>query len=262
MSKKFLIKSLLRYIPDLTISDTKGKASPLVLIVGSPRCGSTIISQYIVNNLKLDYIDNISCIFCFQIRRAFKLLRTLKIQTSVSTKSLHGDTMKYGYLNPSECGDFFYKHFPYGQHEISSLDSKKFTILENELRDLLYISKRPIILKNLANSLRLPVYRKMDLDIKIIYVQRDKGDIINSIIKARNDLKIAKSDVWSIRTKDYNFDSKKGEYDNVRCQVDKIIAVLETELKYWKGDNIFRIHYEHLDQIDFLELKKWLYMDN
>ncbi|WP_304511570.1 sulfotransferase [Desulfobacula sp.] len=163
------------------------KNYPPVFIIGAPRCGSTLLYKILTERFKFSYFSNFTAKF-YKIPICGTLLQKIlgiRVRTG-------GYNFNYGQVeglgSPNECGEFWYRWFPRGMHiyvapdQIPAVNLKE---LRAEIGGISAVTKRPVIFKNLYNSMRIaPIVEAMPEAVFIV-CKRDYLNNALSILKGR-----------------------------------------------------------------------------
>jgi len=163
------------------------KQYPPVFIIGAPRCGSTLLYKVLTERFKFSYFSN----FTAQFYKT-PICGTL-LQNILGVRARTGDyNFNYGQVeglgSPNECGEFWYRWFPRGMHvyvapgQSHARDLKE---LRAEIGGISAISKRPMIFKNLYNSMRIAPIVEAIPEAVFIVCKRDYLNNALSILKGR-----------------------------------------------------------------------------
>jgi hypothetical protein len=183
------------------------KKYPPVFIIGAPRCGSTLIYKVLTERFKFSYFSNFTAKF-YKIPICGTLLqKILGIRARTGNYDFdYGQTEGLG--SPNECGEFWYRWFPRGLHvyvnpgETQSGVLKK---LRNEIGGISAVTKRPVIFKNLYNSMRIAPIVEAIPEAVFIVCHRDKTDNALSILKGRIKNLHLKDKWWSLPPKEIDY---------------------------------------------------------
>lgn len=163
------------------------KKYPPVFIIGAPRCGSTLLYKVLTERFKFSYFSNFTAKFY-----KTPICGTL-LQNILGVRARTGDyNFNYGQVeglgSPNECGEFWYRWFPRGMHvyvapgQSHARDLKE---LRAEIGGISAISKRPMIFKNLYNSMRIAPIVEAIPEAVFIVCKRDYLNNALSILKGR-----------------------------------------------------------------------------
>ena len=160
---------------------------PLVFILASPRAGSTVIYQLLINTFNFFYFNNFINDFFPEypvIGAALNLL--INSGKKVSYKSEYGKTK--GYHGPSEASYVFRNWFG-GEHP-SQIRSRKVIPDKEEhiiqtMKSIYKLSGLPILTKNAWNCFRIQDLSRLFPNIYFVWVRRDIVASALSDLKAR-----------------------------------------------------------------------------
>lgn len=220
-----------------------------VFIIGPPRSGSTFLYQLITNLYDVKYFDNLVDIFHkFPLVGLWLSDRIFNDKPHNCYKSKHGSTLLFGLHAPSECGNYWYRFLPKKKYyaDENGLNQKSKNQIKKEISVILNRYKKPFVIKNLSNSLRLKLIYDLFPEAKIIVIDRSDEDILRSIMKVREKNGTSSDELWSVAPPEL-FDRK---YDSVREMVNEQIKVIrqyiENDIKLFNKDNVLRLRYEDI----------------
>jgi LPS sulfotransferase NodH len=222
---------------------------PFIHIFGIPRSGTTLLTQFIAQNLEVGYFDNLSARFWLAPIHGIKLSKSvLNNTTDFSYNSTYGRTSEIN--SPHEFGYFWQnwlkmakeEDFVYPSYHSDSIAWDK---LRTVLSNIQHEFNLSVMFKNffglnyfdeINNASEKPVW---------IYIKRDIIDSAISIYNARlkyyNDANIW----WSTKPPEY-FDLKdKNGYEQVAGQVFHLDKFYE-KLCSKNPDKIIQISYKNL----------------
>ena len=220
-----------------------------VFIIGAPRTGSTILYQAITNQSDVLYIDNLVCKFYRNLFFGFQLSqKLLGGKAHNSFKSDHGDTTRFGWRAPSECGCFWYRWLPTEKHFVdhNEVPPASITEIREEVTACSNFFDRPIVFKNLNAGQRLRMLVEAFPNASLVFVRRDPLYTAQSIIKAKRKLGIADNTLWSVLPSNH----KELEGLDWPEQVVKQIYFLEKQIaedvRLFSQDNVYELNYSDL----------------
>lgn len=156
---------------------------PPVFIIGAPRCGSTLLSQCVVQSLQVGYISNRHASF-FGAPALIQYLAPPHLG-AFEFDSLHGRTE--GAAQPSECGEWWYRFFPRFPTYVDDgqLKPRRRRAFVRALASLTASSGRPVVMKNLYASARIREISSAIPTARYIVLRRDVADNACSLLRAR-----------------------------------------------------------------------------
>ncbi len=244
----FLLRSLIKYVVKVqnVIRGTKSPENTTqfapVFIIGAPRTGSTLLYQLLCSTKTFCYINNLTCMFYENITMGMKI--SSKVLTKNDKIHLRSDLGRTnGWYSPSECGKLWYRWFtknkPYTGQPLNSEKSK--IEMAQELHAAMHYSKKPLLIKNLNNSLRIKTLQKVFPTAKFIWIKRNHPDTIQSIIQAKRKLGVPQKVTWSVSPN--NEEAFGSELAQVKNQISSIEHIIETDAE---KQNLCICTYENL----------------
>jgi len=168
-----------------------------IFVVGAPRSGSTLLYQLLVVRFDVAYLSNLHCRFfgapAFVERAVGKRLRP-----PGDFSSRFGSTR--GLAAPSECGPYWYRFFrKFPQHvSLAEADPGRLQRLRESVRAFAKAADRPLVFKNLVNSVRLAPLAAALPEALFVVVRRDEADTAASILAGRRTVHADESEWWSV----------------------------------------------------------------
>jgi len=223
------------------------KKYPPVFIIGAPRCGSTLIYKVLTERFKFSYFSNFTAKF-YNIPICGTLLQKIlgiKARTG-------GYNFNYGQVeglgSPNECGEFWYRWFPRGLHVYVNPGETQVGVLKelrNEIGGISAVTKRPVIFKNLYNSMRIaPIVEAMPEAVFFIVCHRDKTDNALSILKGRIKNLHLKDKWWSLPPKEIDYLANLSWDEQIAGQVYYTYQQIDEDKERFGTERFIEIKYE------------------
>ena len=212
------------------------KSSPPVFIIGPPRSGTTVLYQLLCKHFNFGYTNNFVADWYNIPITATRLYNIFSSQTSsIELTSNFGKSSNlYG---PNEFGKFWYRWFS-KTHELKD----NYPLIENKLRleiaGLTKIHQKPMLFKNVINSMRINVLSQIFDNSIFIVLNRDNLDIAQSILNARIELYNNKNHSWSVITSALQTDPEIPYYKQIVHQIRGVTSNINLARKNI-GDNKF-----------------------
>jgi hypothetical protein len=159
--------------------------TPPVFIIGPPRSGSTLLYQCLVNTLDFGYLANVHGLVYGAPTLVEHLTHATDRPRNFPYRSEFGRTR--GAWSPSECGEFWYRFFRKNPQYVSAhhVTDRKKQELRNVIATLSRIMKRPLLIKNMPNALRLgPLAQALPSAVYLV-TRRQELATARSILGAR-----------------------------------------------------------------------------
>ncbi|MGN6377948.1 MAG: sulfotransferase [Gaiellales bacterium] len=155
-----------------------------LFIVGAPRCGSTLVYQLVVARFDVGYLTNLHC----SLNGSPALVERIvggRTGRHVGFESVHGTVP--GRLAPSECGPYWYRFFRTRPQAVAGAeaDPQRMARLRRSVAAFGAASGRPLVFKNLINSLRLEPLRQALPEALFVLVTRDQAANARSLLVSR-----------------------------------------------------------------------------
>ena len=216
-----------------------------VFIVGAPRSGSTLLYQLVVVRFDVAYLSNLHC----RLHGAPSIVERLaghRLEPPEVFSSDHGRTD--GRAAPSECGPYWYRFFRRSPQYVplEEADPEALRDLRASVRALGDAAGRPIVFKNLINSLRLEPLGAAFPEALFLVVQRDLADNVASILAARRTVVGDEAAWWSAEPP--GVDELRGQPPEAQAagQVTAIHELIEGARQRLGPERFLDIAYEQL----------------
>ncbi|MBX6423459.1 sulfotransferase [Thermosulfurimonas sp. F29] len=197
--------------------------NPPLFIIGAPRSGTTILYQILINNFEYGFLSNLHCFFYGFPSLVQFFLRILNISVSCIPYHSHYGYVS-GFLSPSECGSFWYRWFPKSPDFVEYVPAGSLRKMRKVLIFLERLFDRPLLFKNVYNSLRLQHFLSVMPESKFIVVKRKIYYNALSILIARVRISGSLSNWFSVKPPDIKANSP---YEEVLDQIAAIYKYIE-----------------------------------
>ena len=228
---------------------------PVVLIMGSPRCGTTLLLQWLANSGYFCYPTNILSRFygAPYIGAKIQLMLTkhdfnneiFDFKEEIPFYSNLGKTK--GALAPNEFWYFWRRFFHYSEiqqldeQELKSIDHQRFV---SELAAIESVFDKPFAMKGMIVNWNIPFISSILEKVLFIYIKRNPFYNIQSLLEARikyyGDIR-----AWySFKPPEYVDLKDCSPYEQVAGQVYFTNRVIERELTKLDEARVLKIEYE------------------
>ena len=219
---------------------------PPVFIIGAPRCGSTLLYKILTERFEFTYFNNFTARF-FEVPICGMFLNRL-----LGIKSLAGNySFDYGNMQglgaPNECGEFWYRWFSRPPHvyvEPGTTPAKKLNHIRWEIGGMEAVTRRPILFKNLYNSMRIAPIAKAIPNALFLVMRRDMGDTALSILKGRMRNNHSREEWWSLPPKEFSSLKNCRWDEQITGQVVHIYRQIEADRNRFGEERFFDVSYE------------------
>jgi len=218
-------------------------------IVGTPRCGSTILYQILSNALDVLYIDNIVCLFYKNLSLGFWLSEKLfKGKSHNCFKSIHGSTVEFSLHGPSECWHFWYRWLPADRDfvDFTDFDNSIVKEIKEEISAVINCYNKPLLFKNLNMGQRLRLISRVFPNARIIFLKREPIYVAQSILQAKRQIGIKDNEFWSVKPPNVKILKNLNPYEQIVKQIYYIEKQIIQDSRLFKKDNFLVVHYREL----------------
>ena len=227
----------------------KGADVPLrhspIFVVGAPRSGSTLLYQLLVVRFDVAYLSNLHCAL-FGAPSLVERAVGRRLPPPAVFSSRYGRTA--GLAAPSECGPYWYRFFrKRPQHvTLEEADPEALRELRASVRALGDASGRPIVFKNLLNSLRIGPLGTALPEALFLVVQRDLDDNVASILAARLAVRGDEAAWWSAEPPEVERLRALPPREQAAGQVRGVSAAIDAERESLGRERFLDVRYERL----------------
>lgn len=216
-----------------------------IFVVGAPRSGSTLLYQLLVVRFDVAYLSNLHCRFfgapAFVERAVGK-----RLQPPGDFSSRFGSTR--GLAAPSECGPYWYRFFRKSPQHVSlaEADLDRLKRLRESVRAFASAAGRPLVFKNLVNSVRLAPLAAALPEALFVVVRRDEADTAASILAGRRTVHADESEWWSVEPPEIERLRALPPQEQVLEQVRAIESLVEETREEIGRDRFLDVRYEDI----------------
>ena len=217
---------------------------PPVFIVGSPRSGTTVLYQLLCKHTNFSYINNfIGHWYRIPILAAKAYTVLFQGGNELELNSNFGKSKNH--YGPNEFGEFWYKYYS-KTHSFKNQNKKSAEKLKMEIAAITKIFEKPILLKNVVNSMRIESLSNIFDNSTFIVIERDKLDNAQSILNARISLHNNKNHQSAVITPSMRDNPSLPFYKDIINQLNDIHLNIESSFKRLDKDKSIFIEYEDL----------------
>lgn len=232
---------------------------PTIFIVGSPRSGTTLLSQWLASTSLFSFPSNIISRFSsFPLVGYLVQKILLDPQNQYKNEiSLINDSKKYssdigkthGALEPHEFWYFWRKHFEFTDIPISNESFSKsadFKSFEKHIDLIKQHSDKPFFIKSLIINPYIESFYRNIKNAFFIYIKRDEVQTAKSILKVRERYFENDEEWFSFKPHEYKKLINKDKYVQVSGQVHYINKNISDQLLNVPEGNQLQISYSNL----------------
>ena len=215
-----------------------------VLILGAPRCGSTLLFQAMTEVFDFGYLSNTHCRFFGAPSVVERIARASVRRGASDYTSDHG--VIAGRWAPSECGAFWYRFFRRRPQYVPLADAapRQMRRLRGAMRALVNAMARPVLFKNLHCTLRLePIARALP-EAVFITIRREEVDNAHSLLETRRQVYGSYEHWWSMEPPEIDALKSLPAHEQVVEQIRRIQALLDRDRASIAADRFLDVSYE------------------
>ncbi|MBW1978980.1 MAG: sulfotransferase [Deltaproteobacteria bacterium] len=251
--EEFIVQRIndhLRPVQKFFAKETRKRNHQILLILGAPRSGSTLLNQVLVSRLDLGYPSNLMARF-YEAPAVGAFLQKLLIKDRIKDlrkyKSIHGVTELIE--EPHEFGYFWSRHLAVSEdvHEPNENEIHAVNIrnLDNELQTIISIFNKSVIFKCLLVNFFIPVLKQIP-NILFIDLQRNPIELARSIWLVRQERLGNVEKWWSLRPRNYSFLKRLTPAQQIAGQILAIRASIANGLSCVEENRKLTVSYENL----------------
>lgn len=244
---------------------------PTLFIVGTPRSGTTLLTQWLASLNLFCYPSNFVSRFYSNPYIGFLIQEMLyneeysyksELQVISSSTSFKSDVGKTsGPLEPHEFWYFWREHFQFPEIPIEEdefLKNANFASFKQHIAKVQNYFKKPFFLKSLIMNWYIESFYKNIPNAIFLYIKRDSLDNMQSLLDVRKRY-LGDEELWfSFKPKEFTKISDKNKYIQVAGQVEFTNKEIEKQLSNIPFENKLEINYKDFcenPQSTYFELK-------
>ncbi len=230
--------------------------APILLVVGAPRSGTTLLMQHLSRALGVTTADNIVARFWGAPALGVLVSRSLRAQAGGAAALTADDapTSDYGVtrgvFEPHEFGYFWQRFFDFSAgHALSegSLITADWAGLRRELADMQAAGEgRPLCLKGVAVSQMLAALATHLPEVCFVVTDRDPADVAHSMLRAREARYGDARTWWSVEPAGQSAMAALPPVPQVAAQLAGILRGVEDGLSGVDPARVLRVAYTDL----------------
>lgn len=230
--------------------------APILLVVGAPRSGTTLLMQHLSRALGVTTADNIVARFWGAPALGVLLSRSLRAQAggAAAAPPEQAPTSDYGVtrgvFEPHEFGYFWQRFFDFSAgHALSehSLITADWAGLRRELADMQAAGEgRPLCLKGVAVSQMLGALAEHLPEACFVVTDRDPADVAHSMLRAREARYGDARTWWSVEPRGHAAMAALPPVPQVAAQLAGILRGVEDGLSGVDPARVLRVAYADL----------------
>lgn len=217
---------------------------PMILVVGAPRSGTTLVYQALAHFLDVTYPSNGSGLFNKSPLTAALIQKKLVRKLKPSFENYYGQTSRL-----SDCNDAFDLWNRWlGEdryHPKSELTDEQSTQMRNFFDTWMNAFDKPFLNKNNRNAFAIKVLARHLPNAKFVVVRRNPVCVAQSLIVARKKIQGNESIGWGLNSSSTIGKSDPLAYvDDVCSQIQTIDDEMDSQLMTVDSDRVINVTYE------------------
>lgn len=259
---EYLLSELNSLLGSIAIKNkplTKNTKYPILFIVGTPRSGTTILTQWLASldifayptNFmsrfhKLPYIGSLIQEMIFNKEYQYKNELNIEISSTNFSSDIGKTT---GALEPHEFWYFWRNYFQFPEIPVPNNEFIKhanFNGFESQISLIQHFYHKPFFLKSLIINWYIESFSKNIENAIFIYIKRDQIENVKSILKVREQYTGSNENWFSFKPCEYEAIKDKDKYIQVAGQVYFTNRTIENQLSKLPESQKIEIDYEVL----------------
>lgn len=238
------LDSLLRLVERRQTKDAKPSKHPLILVIGAPRSGTTLVYQALAHFLDVTYPSNGSSLFVKSPITAARIQKKLVRRLKPSFENYYGQTRRL-----SDCNDAFELWNRWlGEDRYaprSELTDEQSCEMQNFFDTWMNAFDKPFLNKNNRNAFAVRVLARHLPNAKFVVVRRNPVFVAQSLIVARKKIQGSESIGWGLNSSSTIGKPDPLAYvDDVCSQIKTIDDEMDSQLIAVDGARVINVTYE------------------
>jgi hypothetical protein len=217
---------------------------PMILVVGAPRSGTTLVYQTLARYLDVSYVSNLTSLFPHSPLSGTRMFRWLPQTRSADFRNFYGQTAHLNGPNDGFClwNRWLGKDRYVPRTELSELEQQS---IQGFFQAWHRQFGKPFLNKNNRNTGCLDLLSRLFPDATFVVVRRNPVLVAQSLIKAREQVQGDKSVGWGLHSQSSDTDRDRLSYvDDVCAQILQIEEQLDEQLSQIPKSRLIEFTYE------------------
>jgi hypothetical protein len=217
---------------------------PLLLIVGAPRSGTTLVYQVLARHLPATYFTNLSALFPRAPLTASRLFLRGARAAPDSLHNYYGNTA--GLTGPNDGFHIWNRWLGADRYQApQSLSPEGVAGMRGFFAAWTAAYRRPLLNKNNRNTDCVGLLGQVLPEAVFVVVHRDPVYVAQSLLIARQHVQGDKRRRWGLRSLDQEVPTDPlGHVDSVCRQITEIAGKLEADRRSLPATRVIDVHYE------------------
>jgi hypothetical protein len=227
--------------------DAEPSSLPILLIIGAPRSGTTLLYQTLARFLPVSYFNNFSALFArAPLTASLKLshFNKQKKQKSADYHSYYGNTS--GWNAPNDGFHVWNRWLGVDRYDVpQQLDREKQRDMQRFFNAWFASFQQPLLNKNNRNTACVPLLAAVLPNVFFIEVRREPVFVVQSLLQAREHIQGSKALGWGLGSTTIAPNASMSEYVAEVCaQVFHIDQMLRRGKLHVAPEHFISITYE------------------
>ena len=219
------------------------RKQPLILIVGPPRAGTTLVYQVLSRCLNVSYASNLIAMFPRAPIIASKLFRPSSQRSSARFSNFYGQTS--GISGPNDAFPIWNRWLGSDRYvPAADLDEKSKEDMRRFFANWSRQHAAPFLNKNNRNTACIRVLSECLPKTWFVVVRRDLSATVRSLIRAREQVQGNKRHRWGLLSTEETNEDELGYVDDVCSQVVSVDRCLTEQLRSIDQSRVLEVSYE------------------
>jgi hypothetical protein len=238
------IDTILKSKEERTIASAAPSQLPIVLVVGAPRSGTTLVYQTLARYLDVSYVTNLTSLFPRSPITGSKIFNWLPHRDSADFRNFYGQTA--GLFGPNDGFSLWNKWLGEDRYvPRTDLNESEQRVMRQFFDAWTHTFGKPFLNKNNRNTACLDLLARAITQASFLVVRRNPLLVAQSLINAREQVQGDKSVGWGLHSHSSDTTVDPLRYvDDVCDQILEIEKQLDEQLQHVPKNRVVEITYE------------------
>lgn len=207
----------------------------VLFVVGAPRSGTTVLTQALIHGCVVESFTNTHAALYGAPWVVEALFGPWPPWPPAVFTSRRGRTP--GLMGAHEGARFHYRFFPRDPQAVppGSVDARAIQSFRRNVRAIGGLARRCVVIKNVANSVRLAVVARALPEALFLVIRRNEDDVVRSIVSARRAESGNEAEWFSVRPEDWEVVRDREPATQARWQARAVYASIAKARFRWPG---------------------------
>ncbi len=215
---------------------------PIILIVGPPRSGSTLLCQTLARYLPVSFFNNLSALFPHAPITVCRLLNRLLLEREADFHSFYGNTV--GLAAPNDGFAIWNRWLGADRYAApSQLSASARQSMRVFFWSWLAMFERPLLNKNNRNTVCMELLSSVFDNVYFVEIQRRPLYVAQSLLIARRNVQGSRNVGWGLGSTPAS-DAPDSPLESVVQQVFRVQAEISAQKQRIRADRYIEVPYE------------------